>query len=489
MKIIRLPYSDNITTIFNTIASYPWTIWLDSGQAKAFNQRYDIISGFPYKTYLSDLEKTSIEYVKYRTRKNSLISTVIKKETINHKDNNTNPFDLINNDLKRINTNLKNNIFDESIPFWHGALGYFAYDLNQLLYSQLQTNVDSSSIPLCAMGIYAWALIIDHEQEKISLAYDPKFISNKIIKTILYLLSSNSTENVVTENPKLLLALTDFFKNNQFASPVSPETYNQNFKAIKDHIKNGNCYQINYALPFELSLNNITSINSWHVYQYFKQFNKNLFGCYFNIQDKLQVLSFSPERFIQLRDQQISAEPIKGTRKNLATDPLINKKIKDELKKSQKDRAENIMIVDLMRNDLNKVCIPGTVQAKQVCILRSFPTVHHLISTITGTLSNQYSAVDLLKSSFPGGSITGTPKLRAMQVIQELENKDGHLTRYVYCGSIGYININQNMDMSIAIRTIVNDDNTCKYWAGSGIVADSENNAEYNEIFTKLLKQ
>jgi para-aminobenzoate synthetase component 1 len=151
------------------------------------------------------------------------------------------------------------------------------------------------------------------------------------------------------------------------------------------------------------------------------------------------------------------------------------------LQGSAKDRAENLMIVDLLRNDLGKVCIPGSVTVPRLFEIESFATVHHLVSTVTGHLAEDMDAIGLLRAAFPGGSITGAPKLRAMEIIEELEpNRRG-----VYCGAIGWLGFNGDMDTNIAIRTLVSSDNQLRFWAGGGIVADSQVDEEYQECLDK----
>ncbi|MBU2112316.1 MAG: anthranilate synthase component I family protein, partial [Gammaproteobacteria bacterium] len=176
-------------------------------------------------------------------------------------------------------------------------------------------------------------------------------------------------------------------------------------------------------------------------------------------------------------------KPIKGTRPR-GICPMTDKVEAENLKLSPKDRAENVMIVDLLRNDLGKVCLPGSVAVPQLFAIESFPAVHHLVSTVTGILAPEYSASDLLRGAFPGGSITGAPKVRAMQIIEQLEPQ----RRSVYCGAIGYINSNGDMDSNIAIRTLICSEGQIHCQAGGGIVADSDADSEYQETLDKVNK-
>jgi para-aminobenzoate synthetase component 1 len=217
--------------------------------------------------------------------------------------------------------------------------------------------------------------------------------------------------------------------------------------------------------------------NTWEAYEALREINAAPFSAYLNFPD-VKILSSSPERFLKLTGRHVETKPIKGTRPR-KTNELENDAQILDLKTSPKDRAENVMIVDLLRNDISKVC--QKVRVPKLFEIESYSTVHHLVSTVTGELAENYHALDLLQHCFPGGSITGAPKIRAMQVIEELEpNRRG-----VYCGAIGYIDFNGNMDTNIAIRTLVQSHDTIRFWAGGGIVNDSKVEDEYQESFDK----
>ena len=210
-----------------------------------------------------------------------------------------------------------------------------------------------------------------------------------------------------------------------------------------------------------------------------RKLNAAPFSCYLNLPE-VQILSSSPERFLKLTQGVVETKPIKGTRPRKQDDAEDQEQIQS-LEKSHKDKAENLMIVDLLRNDISKTCKKGSVKVPIIFEVESYATVHHLVSTVTGILADDHHALDLLKSCFPGGSITGAPKIRAMEIIEELEpNRRG-----VYCGAIGYIGFNGNMDCNIAIRTLVHSNNTIRFWAGGGIVNDSVVEEEYQECFDK----
>ena len=196
---------------------------------------------------------------------------------------------------------------------------------------------------------------------------------------------------------------------------------------------------------------------------------------------KCAILSVSPERFLQVKDKKIETKPIKGTRPR-SDDQSIDRQTAIELSLAEKDQAENLMIVDLLRNDVGRVAKHGSVKVPKLFEIESFPAVHHLVSTITAELDDNYAPIDLLRVSFPGGSITGAPKIRAMEIIEELEPH----RRSAYCGSIGYISRHGRMDTSITIRTLVAEKNQLFVWAGGGLVSDSECLNEYQETLDKL---
>jgi para-aminobenzoate synthetase component 1 len=193
-----------------------------------------------------------------------------------------------------------------------------------------------------------------------------------------------------------------------------------------------------------------------------------------------RIVSSSPERFLCVRGERVETKPIKGTRPRSA-DPALDRALAEELRASEKDRAENVMIVDLLRNDLGKVCAPGSVRATRLFDVESYATVHQLVSTVEGRLAAGKHALDLVAACFPGGSITGAPKLAAMEIIEELEPQ----RRSIYCGAIGYVGYDGDMDTSIAIRTLLQHGDYMYAWAGGGVVADSNVDAEYQESFDK----
>jgi para-aminobenzoate synthetase component 1 len=258
-------------------------------------------------------------------------------------------------------------------------------------------------------------------------------------------------------------------------SNLDEAAYARAFAIVQAHIRLGNCYQVNLTQRFAASVRG----DSWDAYLALRQANPAPFSAFLDLPDG-QILSSSPERFLRVTNGMVETRPIKGTRPR-SSDAICDRELAAALRVSEKDRAENVMIVDLLRNDLGKCCLPGSVRADRLFEIESFARVHHLVSTVTGRLDPRFHAVDLLRACFPGGSITGAPKVAAMQIIDDVEPH----RRGVYCGSIGYIGFDGDMDTNIAIRTLVRRGDSIYAWAGGGIVADSKVAAEYQESFDK----
>ncbi|MDD5753809.1 MAG: aminodeoxychorismate synthase component I [Methylococcales bacterium] len=436
------PYTPDSASIFSQLAESEWAVFLDSGHPRSTQGRYDIISGNPICTLVTHGDNTTI------TTKNDVIVS------------NENPFDLLKSELTRYGEMFdSNNVAEFDLPFVGGAIGYFSYDLARCLENLPSLAEDAEEIPEMMVGIYDWAIIVDHETEKnYLLTYD----ETKFDEILHYL------SGLQTTNDNMLFSVTSEIKAN-----FSQDGYAQAFQKIKHYLKEGDCYQVNLTQRFAASCEGDT----WQAYEALREINAAPFSAYLNFPD-VKILSSSPERFLKLTGQIVETKPIKGTRPR-KSDVLENDAQILDLKTSPKDRAENVMIVDLLRNDISKVC--HKVRVPKLFEIESYSTVHHLVSTVTGELAANHHALDLLQHCFPGGSITGAPKIRAMEIIEELEpNRRG-----VYCGAIGYISFNGNMDTNIAIRTLVQSHDTIRFWAGGGIVNDSKVEDEYQESFDK----
>jgi para-aminobenzoate synthetase component I len=315
------------------------------------------------------------------------------------------------------------------------------------------------------IGIYDWAVVVDHEQQRTFLAsYGRAPLTRRHWGDLVALFTSQGE-----------VATSTFRVTSPVVSNMSEAGYTKAFQTIQRYILEGDCYQVNLAQRFAASAEG----DAWVAYQALRRQSPAPYSAFLNL-PQVQLLCASPERFMQLRHGLVETRPIKGTRPRSA-DPAQDRANAEELRSSAKDRAENLMIVDLLRNDIGKNCMPGSVKAERMFELESLDYVHHLVSTVTGRLAPGHTALHLLRGAFPGGSITGAPKLRAMQIIEELEPH----RRGVYCGAIGYIGFDGNMDSNIAIRTAVYSHGSVRFYAGGGIVADSNAEQEYAETLHK----
>lgn len=442
----ELPYLADSAPYFEAIRDKSWPVFLDSNNStQNSDSRYDIQTAAPFITLVTTGDNTLIKY----HNKDALLS-------------NEDPFALLQNILGEFKPNQH-----ADLPFCGGALGYFAYDLGRRLETLPELTLDAEHIPEMVMGIYDWAIVTDHQQQRcwlVSYGVNPDTL-NQWDSLVSLLTSQNPVKEVVK-----------FQVTGELRSNLDREGYEEAFNKIQHYIHEGDCYQVNLAKRFEIDAEG----DPWSAYQLLRKQNAAPFSSFFAT-PYVTILSSSPERLLKVENQHVETKPIKGTRPRDLTDPIRDKLLADELQLSLKDRAENLMIVDLLRNDLGKVCIPGSIKVPKPFALESFATVHHLVSTITGTLADNHNAISLLRACFPGGSITGAPKLRAMEIIEELEPH----RRGLYCGSIAYMGFDGKMDSNITIRTLMFSDNRLRFWAGGGIVADSSVNAEYQEVHDK----
>ncbi len=434
-----LPYLGDSAQLFAPLADKPWAIFLDSGFPYSTQGRFDIIASDPVCTLVTKGEQTEI--------------TSGQTHSFSSKD----PFELVKQQLGAVSPSI------DHLPFNGGALGYFSYDLARRLEKLPEIAMDDEHIPEMAVGIYAWAVIVDHRLQETWLVGNEN--AADVWETLIDQFS------LLPATPELV----EFKVIDEPKSNMDEHYYASAFAKIKHYLKEGDTYQVNLAQRFVSPCQG----DPWRAYLHLRQINSAPYSAYLNLPE-VQILSSSPERFLKITDGQVETKPIKGTRPRKLTGEQDLKQI-TALAASQKDRAENVMIVDLLRNDISKNCKKGSVNVPKLFDVESYATVHHLVSTVTGVLEKGQHALDLLRSCFPGGSITGAPKIRSMEIIEELEpNRRG-----VYCGSIGYIGFDGNMDSNIAIRTLVHSAGTIRFWAGGGIVNDSVLEEEYQESFDK----
>jgi para-aminobenzoate synthetase component 1 len=442
VRVAELDYCPDSSLRFGGLADREWAVFLDSGGDRISGGRYDIYSADPYLTLTTQGAVTEI-----RGRSGVARST-------------RDPLEILREQLGTLAPS------GPSLPFCGGAMGYFAYDLGRRYERWPELAARDIDMPEMAIGFYDWAVVVDHEAKRSTLV------------------GQGRDDRTFADWDKLTQELSDLSRRihaplkvlEHVRSNLDRKAYDRAFKKIKTHIRDGDCYQVNLSQRFSAPVIG----GGWSAYQRLRASNPAPYCAFLNLPYG-QILSSSPERFIRVRDSQVLTQPIKGTRPrgaSLAEDEALRR----QLSESRKDRAENVMIVDLLRNDLGKNCAPGSVRVSKLFDVESFANVHHLVSTIEGTLARGRHALDVLRGAFPGGSITGAPKVRAMQIIEECEPQ----RRSVYCGAIGYIGFDGAMDTSIAIRTLLRSGDSIHAWAGSGVVADSDADLEYQECLDKV---
>jgi len=366
---------------------------------------------------------------------------------------------------------------ESPLPFIGGAAGYFSYDLGRLLErlppQQPPFAVDDQHLPDMALGLYDLIAVYDHHAERAEL----------IVRQVDGIAAADRNARAAAFRAALTAPgkLPDGPSGALAAAPVrsafTRSVYEKAVSRVIEHILDGDIFQANLSQRFETELR--ADATAFDLYRRLATRSPAPFSAFFNFGEGALVSS-SPERFLELRGRTVTTKPIKGTRPRGRTEPE-DQELAAELMSSSKDRAENVMIVDLLRNDLSRVCAPHTIETPALCALESFANVHHLVSTVTGRLRDGADAIDLLKATFPGGSITGAPKIRAEEIIAALEPT----TRGPYCGSIGYLGFDGAMDLNIAIRTAVVAGRRVTFQAGGGIVAQSDPAAEYDETLAK----
>ena len=444
--LMALDYHDPVGT-FSCLHHEPYSLFFDSADRTHPAARYSFIAYHPFETIESW---------------NGAVLVTNKDEQLSLQGN---PFQIVKDRLQKWNVNMTDR--PGLPPFQGGAAGFFGYDLVRKLERLPKKALANPDAPEMAVGLYDKVVAYDHAERKaffIALAVDEKDAGLKF----------NHFKNILKRRPEKTAAPQ---KMVEWQSAFTPDRYKKAVKKVIDYIRDGDIFQANLSQRFEAVLPE--GFSAFEHYKTLRRVNPSPFAAYMNFGSMI-LSSASPERFLQVRGRQVETRPIKGTRPRLS-DPIEDQKMQAELLASEKDRAENIMIVDLMRNDLSKVCTDDSVEAPALCKLESFAGVHHLVSTVTGTLRDDKAPLDLLEACFPGGSITGAPKVRAMEIIEALEP----VRRGPYCGAMGYIGFNGAMDMNIAIRTLVYEGSRASFNAGGGITADSDPAAEYRETMDK----
>lgn len=446
-----LPYPLDAQRVFEAVRDLGDAVLLDSSHPASSRGRYDIISAAPDVVVRFDASGLD----------------VIENGAVASTGTDT-PFQL----LETLLAALGQHETDPEIPFNGGFMGIFSYDLGRAI-EQLPSRAEADiDFPWLRLGRYLWAVIIDHQTRRSCLMQHSLAQPNVLQQVKQRLADITRNNSDATTRPGTAFHLKTPFKGN-----MDKAAYGRALNRIDDYIHAGDCYQINFTQRFSADCCG----DPWQAYRALRRIAPTPFAAFLESEDGT-ILSLSPERFIEVTPAgDVETRPIKGTRPR-AVEPAEDQALARQLLESAKDRAENLMIVDLLRNDLSKSCLPGSVEVPELFSIEQYPNVHHMVSSVRGVLRPGITPIRLLQDSFPGGSITGAPKIRAMEIIDELEPQ----RRSVYCGSIGYISSCGRMDTSITIRTLLVQNDRIHCWAGGGIVADSNIDDEYQECFNKV---
>ena len=459
--IKELDSGTDLLKIFHHTQAQAKNFFLDSADNNEKTGRYSFIGYDPFLTVMSKDSNILTQSSKSITRKTG------------------NPFDELRHLLNSFH--LENSF--ESIPFTCGAVGYFAYDLCHYIEKLPDTTIDDIEFPEMCFSFYDTIIAVDHLENRcfllsVNINQNSQKSTAKRVDHVLKMIRDGSSTPYEEES-----RFNGSRIKRKIISNFSKENYLRAVERAKQYINAGDIYQVNLSQRFQTQI----EASPYEIYKRLRKINPASFSSYLKFDNKY-IISSSPERFLSLQNRpgsggmvrKIQTMPIKGTRPR-GKDEDTNKKMQEELLSSKKDDAELAMIVDLERNDLGRVCNYNTVKVTEKKRLEAHPTVYHLVATVEGELHSRYDAIDLLKATFPGGSITGAPKVRAMQIIDELEpNK-----RSVYTGAMGYLSFNGNMDLNIAIRTFLVKDDHIFFQVGGGIVADSNPEDEYQETLHK----
>jgi len=500
----RYPLIEEVSTsltapeVFESIKDKPYSFFLDSGMDPRRLGRYSFLGSEPFLVV---------------SNRGSEVTLTRGQE---HEVQHVNPFDAVGKLLEAYRLDH----CPAPVPFLGGAVGYFSYDLCHFIERLPSTAIDDLKLPESCLAFYDTVVAFDHLENKAYLVATgfPEIEDGQRLRRARmrleemkdWLCSSHSVV-VVGRSPeqsegeakqsrdrdcgacserergisssllRLRLATAtaprDDRQNREIRlkSDFTPEEYVKAVNKVREYIAAGDVFQVNLSQRFEADL----EISPFELHKRLRTVNPAPFASYLNFPG-VTIVSASPERFLKVQSDLVETRPIKGTRPR-GKDPAEDERLAYELIHSAKDRAENVMIVDLERNDLGRVCHYGTVKVTELAILETFPTVFHLTSTVIGRLRRGKSNIDLLKATFPGGSITGAPKVRAMEIIDEIEPTK----RSVYTGSIGYLGFNEDMDINIVIRSFLIKEGKAYFQVGGAIIYDSDPEAEYMETLDK----
>ena len=443
--------------LFRLLADESYSFFLDSGTDSPTLGRYSFAGSQPFLIFRS--KGTSLQFdwgdgVEQRSG---------------------NPFDA----LREILTRFQSRSLPGAPPLI-GGVGYLGYPLRCFIEELPTTTHDDLKLPDCYFAFYDVVVVFDHLSNRVYLCRSNagENSANRHQQQVEKLRSILQSENYPSQlRSEGFKSHVSHFKKSPIRSNFSKADYLSTVQRAKAYIASGDIYQVNLSQRLSIS----TDLPPAELYARLRQLSPVPYGAYLHCGD-FHVLSASPERFLRFSpsNRTVETRPIKGTRPRGLT-PELDRKLADELLHSEKDLAELLMIVDLERNDLGRVCEIASIHVPERVALESYSNIHHLVATVRGTLRGDADRIDLLKSCFPGGSITGAPKIRAMELIDELEPTN----RGVYTGSIGYFGFDGTMDLNIAIRTCILKQERAYFHVGGGIVADSAPEAEYQETLDK----
>ncbi len=456
--VIDVPPELSPIEAVGVFASEPNSFILSSGYHAGSGWQYSFAGTRPFLVFRSKGKEVEITFGS------------LKKKIVG------NPFDI----LKEILAKYKN-ASTSSFPLFPGvAVGYFGYGLSSHIEELPITAVDDLALPDCYLCFYDTLITFDQPKRKIRLfssgLSEEKTISSEEVKEKLHQAKARAlSASTIGGQAGRNINTSSLKKPPSIISNFHKEDYLQAIVRAKDYIARGDIYQINLSQRLMMK----AGILPFELYRRLCIVNPSPFASFLNFEG-ISVVGSSPERFLRLKNREVETCPMKGTRPR-GKSAQEDKKLEKELLYSEKEKAELVMIVDLERNDLGRVCEYGSVRVKELRNIEKYATVFQTTATIVGILREDKDAIDLLRASFPGGSVTGAPKVRAMELIDELEPTQ----RSVYTGAVGYISFTGEVDLSIAIRTFLIKDERAYFQVGGGIVADSEPEAEYEETLTK----
>ncbi len=435
----EIPYGDPCQLFLLLASHLDMPVFFDSAMAHETLSRYSYIAADPfYQIILQEAE--------------------------------TNPLEEVRNRLAQF----KLDTHPDLPPFQGGVAGILSYDLAFYLENLPQNQPKALNFPELSIGFYDTVFAFDHALKKawiISTGFPKRIEEHRLKRAQERLTFFKQALDYEVPLPKKQSLSLDWHPDSD------RQTYENNVQKIIDHIYQGTFCQANMTQRW--SAQTPHDFDPIALYMEMRKKNAAPFGGFFQFNDSY-VLSASPERFLKMTEDQVETRPIKGTIKR-AADQQQDKMLAENLEKSEKDRAENIMICDLLRNDLSKVCTDDSIDVPDLCKIESYATVHHLTSVVTGTLRPDKTALDLFQACFPGGSITGAPKIKACEVIAKLEPA----RREPFYGSLAWLGFNGNMDSNLLIRTVIAHNQTLALQTGGGIVADSNPAQEYEEMILK----